>query len=171
MAIDILDRIGQKVPEVKQAGFMIERDDEVIRTNPPQLLKLGEQSATMSADFGDTTYRYLLYLYAQKLGSTANQLDVLDVIWQREVVAPAIPHEPSESELLDSWDRYLEEHWGELVAQYKGKYVAIWKDAVYDSDEDIGVLAERVYAALGYCPIFMPYIGDKEQVYTFISPL
>jgi len=41
-----------------------------------------------------------------------------------------IPQEPSEEELLDSWDRYLAEHWDELAAQYKGKYVAIWKDGL-----------------------------------------
>ena len=77
----------------------------------------------------------------------------------------------SEEELLDSWDRYLEEHRDELVAQYKGKYVAIWNDTVYDSDEDLGALAERVYTALGYRSIFMPYIGEKERVSEFTTPL
>ena len=74
-------------------------------------------------------------------------------------------------ELLDSWEKYLEEHWDDLVAQQKGKYVAIWNNDVYDSDEDLAALAERVYATLGYRPIFMPYIGDREQVYEFSPSL
>lgn len=85
-------------------------------------------------------------------------------------VSPSVPHQPSEDELLDSWEKYLEEHWDELVAQYKGKYVAIWSNDVYDSDEDLGALAKRVYAALGYRPIFMPYIGKQRMVAEFLSP-
>lgn len=77
----------------------------------------------------------------------------------------------SEDELLDYWDRYLEEHWDDLVVQYKGKYVAIWNNDVYDSDEDLAALAERVYAALGYRPIFMPYIGKQRRVAEFFSPV
>lgn len=96
--------------------------------------------------------------------------NIFEVIWPREEDISAVSEEPSEEELLDSWDQYLAEHWEELVAQYKGKYVAIWNNSVYDSDEDLGALAERVYASLGYRPIFMPYIGDIEQVYEFTSP-
>ena len=58
-----------------------------------------------------------------------------------------IKHEPSEEELLDSWDRYLEEHWDELVARYKGKYVAIWKGNVYDSDEACSGFFQPAYKA------------------------
>jgi hypothetical protein len=96
--------------------------------------------------------------------------NIFEVIWPREEDVSTVSEEPSEEELLDSWDRYLAEHWDELAAQYKGKYVAIWNNSVYDSDKDLTALAERVYAALGYRPIFMPYIGDKEQVYEFTSP-
>lgn len=166
MVINVLDRIGQKVAKGKQADFFIEPADEVIQAKPSRLLEPHEQSTTVSGVFLDTTCRHLFRWY--EIGSTANSLKVT---WQQEEDVSAITHEPSEDELLDSWDRYLAEHWDELVAQYKGKYVAIWKGTVYDSDEDLPTLAERVYAALGYRPIFMPYIGEKEQVYEFTSPL
>jgi len=92
-------------------------------------------------------------------------LNPLRVVWGREEQVP------SEKELLESWDRYLEEHWDELEAKYKGKYVAIWEGTVYDSDADLAALAERVYSTLGYRPIFMPYIGKRKSVAEFFSPV
>lgn len=165
MGIDVLDRTGRRVAEGKQANFVIGLADVVIWPGPPRLLDLKEQSTSVSAVFVDTR-RCLLHWYMREMGSIANPLDV---IWRQDEDISAVPREPSEGELLNSWNRYLEEHRAELVAEYKGKYVAIWKDSVYDSDEDLAALAERVYTALGYRPIFMPYIADKEQIYEFIS--
>ena len=93
------------------------------------------------------------------------------MVWERKEEIPAVSTERSEKELLDSWERYLEEHWDELSAKYKGRYIAIWEDTVYDSDKDLVALAERVYAALGYRPIFMPHIGKQKSVAQFFSPL
>lgn len=165
MAIKMLDPTEQKVAERKQANFVIELADRVIQVKPPQLLRFDEQSTTVSGVFVDAI---LHHWYTWQLMSTANPLAV---IWQRKEDVSAVPHEPSEEELLDSWNRYLEEHRDELVAQYKGKYVAIWKDAVYDSDEDLAALAERVYTALGYRRIFMPHIGEQRRVAEFLSPV
>jgi len=118
--------------------------------------------ATAFVDIGQKRYCYVW--------NRSPILNPLQVVWQREEQAPPVSTKLSEKELLDSWDRYLEEHWDELEAKYKGKFVAIWEGTVYDSDADLAALAERVYSTLGYRPIFMPYIGDKEQFYTFTSP-
>ena len=167
MTIDVLDGLGRKVAKGKQAGFVTELGDELIEIEPTQLLELQEQRTAVSAVFLNTMHRYFsLYWHTSEVSSIAN---LLDVVWQRDE-DKTVSREPSEEELLDSWDRYLEEHWDELAARYRGKYVAIWKDIVSDSDEDLAALATRVYATLGYRPIFMPYIGEKEQVYEFTSP-
>ena len=129
-----------------------------------QLLSVGHpiSEATAFVDIGQRWY------YSVWKGSPA--LNPLQVVWERKEQTPVVSTEFSEKELLDSWDKYLEEHWDELATKYKGKYVAIWEGDVYDSDVDLAALAERVYTALGYRPIFMPYISDKEQVYEFTSP-
>ncbi len=101
-------------------------------------------------------------------GPALNRLQVGGGI---EEQALPVSIELSEKELLDFWDRYLEEHWDELEDKYKGKYVAIWQDTVYDSDIDLAALAERVYSTLGYHPIFMPYIGKHRGVADFLSPI
>lgn len=121
-----------------------------------QLLSVGHpiSGATAFVDIGQRWYWK---------GSPA--LNPLQVVWEREEQAP------SEKELLESWDRYLEEHWDELEAKYKEKYVAIWEGTVYDSDADLAALAERVYSTLGYRPIFMPYIGKRRSVAEFFSPV
>jgi len=121
------------------------------------LLSIGHpiSGATAFVDIGQRCYVWK--------GSPA--LNPLQVVWEREEQAP------SEKELLESWDRYLEEHWDELEAKYKEKYVAIWEGTVYDSDADLAVLAERVYSTLGYRPIFMPYIGKRRSVAEFLSPV
>ena len=75
----------------------------------------------------------------------------------------------AERTLLDSWRHYLYENQSELISKYSGKYVAIWENQVYDSNKDLAALAKRVYSKLGYRPVFMPYIADKEQVYKFVS--
>jgi len=85
----------------------------------------------------------------------------------REDVEVSAEH--TEDELLLSWEQYWEKHKDELFAKYKGKYVAICNDEVYDSDEDLTALAQRVYEALGYRPIFMPYVGEEKQIYYFHS--
>ncbi len=77
-----------------------------------------------------------------------------------------------EASLLESWGNYLDEHWDELRQKYEGKYIAIWEGSVFDSDFDIGKLAQRVYSELGYRPIFMPFIGkNKIQTYELTSPI
>lgn len=102
------------------------------------------------------------YCYVSKGSLTLNPLKVVGGREERI---------PSEKELLESWDQYLEEHWGELEAKYKGKYVAIWEGTVYDSDPDLAALAKRVYSTLGYRSIFMPYIGKRRSVAEFLSPV
>jgi hypothetical protein len=101
------------------------------------------------------------YCYGCNITAVQNPIQI---IWERR------ENPPSESELLESWDQYLKEHWEELVEQYNGKYVAIYENTVYDSDIDLATLANRVYSNLGYRPIFMPYIGEREGVAEFLSP-
>jgi len=166
MDIAILDSAGHKVEKAEKANFFIVPPDKVIQRESPKLVEPDEQQITVLGAFIDATRSYVLQWYVAKRSSTANPFEVLE----QEAVS-SVPHQPSEDELLDSWEKYLEEHWDELVAQYKGKYVAIWNNDVYDSDEDLAALAKRVYAALGYRPIFMPYIGKQRMVAEFLSPV
>jgi len=165
MAIDTFDPVGRKLETEEEANWFAARADKVIHIKAPRFAELEEQKMTVSGAVMDATSSCLLQWYEAKQSSMANPIDVLEL----EAVPP-VPYEPSEDELLNSWERYFKEHWEELVAQHKGKYVAIWDNAVYDSDEDLAALAERVYAALGYRPIFMPYIGRRISVAEFLSP-
>jgi len=165
MRIATFDPIGRKVEEEK-ANFFIIPADSLVQRKPRELFDFDIQQITVSGAFVDATDSYVIQWYAAKPSSMANPSEVLE---QETVLS--IPHQPSEDELLDSWEKYLEEHWDDLVARYKGKYVAIWNNDVYDSDEDLAALADRVYATLGYHPIFMPYIGKQRRVAEFLSPV
>ena len=144
-------------PGTMRIGVSVE--DVSITSATEQLLSFGHpiSGATAFVDISQNSY-----CYVWKESPTLNPLQV---VWEREEQVP------SEKELLESWDRYLEEHWDELEAKYKGKYVAIWEGTVYDSDADLVALAERVYSTLGYRPIFMPYIGKRISVAEFLSPV
>ncbi len=144
-------------PGTMRIGVSVE--DVSVASVAGQLLSVGHSisGATAFVDIGQRQYCYV------SKGSPA--LNPLQVVWERE------EQSPSEKELLESWDRYLEEHWDELEAKYKGKYVAIWEGIVYDSDADLAALAKRVYLTLGYRPIFMPYIGKRRSVAEFFSPV
>lgn len=166
MTIATFDPIGRKVETEEKANFFIIAADRVVQGKPLELFDFDVQQITVSGTVVNATPSYALQWYATKLSSMANPSEVLE---QETVLS--VPHQPSEDELLDSWEKYLEEHWDELVAQHKGVYVAIWNGEVYASDEDLAALADRVYADLGYRPIFMPYIGKQRMVAEFLSPM
>lgn len=167
MAVKNLDYTDQKLVD-EHGGFRSERADMVIWGESPTLVEFKEQSTRVSTTIFDAMKSHILSWYISEIFSAAYSLEISER--QEEDVAAA-SRKPSEQDLLHSWDQYLHEHWHELATKFMGKYVAIWDDAVFDSDENLGALAERVYTALGYRPIFMPYIGEKEQVYEFISPV
>lgn len=166
MAIATFDPIGRKVETEEKANFFIIPADRIIQGEPRESFDFDVQQITVSGAFVDATHSYVIQWYSTKLSSMANPSEVLE---QKTVLS--VPHQPSEDELLDSWEKYLKEHWDDLVARYKGKYVAIWNSDVYDNDEDLAALADRVYATLGYRPIFMPYIGKQRRVAEFLSPM
>ena len=166
MAIATFDPIGRKVETEEKANFFIIPADRMVRGKPLELFDFGIQQTTVSGAFVDITPSYALQWYATKLSSMANPSEVLE---QETVLS--VPHQPSEDELLDSWEKYLEEHWDDLVVKHKGEYVAIWNGEVYDHGKDLAALADRVYATLGYRPIFMPYIGKQRKVAEFLSPV
>jgi len=166
MDIATFDPIGQKVETEEEADFSIILADRAIQGEPPELFDFDVQKITVSGATVDATPIYALQWYATKPSSIANPFEVLE----QETVS-SVPHQPSEDELLDSWEKYLKEHWDDLVAKHEGEYVAIWKGEVYANDKDLAALADRVYANLGYRPIFMPYIGKQRKVAEFLSPV
>jgi hypothetical protein len=137
-------------------GFTV--DDESVVYASEQLSSLSYPISDATA-FIDIGQRWHCYGW-----KGAAVLNPLQIVWESEEPPP------SEKELVESWDRYLEEHRAELEAKYKGKYVAIYEDTVYDSDIDLAALAKRVYSTLGYRQIFMPYIGKHKSVAEFLSP-
>jgi len=58
----------------------------------------------------------------------------------------------------------------ELLKTHKGKRVAVYKGQVVDSAENVGDLAERVYARLGYQEIYMDEVPEEPRVYRIPSP-
>jgi hypothetical protein len=49
----------------------------------------------------------------------------------------------------------------ELVANYRGRYVAIHDGCVVDSDTDDIALVQRVHARVGYVPIHVGLVSDS----------
>ena len=168
MVIKTIDRNGQELGKPRTFMLLGESSYAVFPTEFPAAVKFWEQVEAGTCFYGDFSESQTLRLYTWEMVSSAHKLNV---IRQPEEDLAATVRRPSEEELLDKWDKYLHKHWHELISLFPGRYVAIWNDAVFDSDEDLAALAERVYAALGYQPIFMPYISEKEQLYGFIPPM
>jgi len=57
-----------------------------------------------------------------------------------------------------------------LTRRYEGKYIAIWKNDVIDSDTSFSQLAKRVYEKIGYVSVFMPFVTSKRRILRFESP-
>lgn len=57
-----------------------------------------------------------------------------------------------------------------LETGYKGKFVAIFRERIVDSDEDNGELAKRVYGKYGYVPIYMGKVQRKRRIVEIPSP-
>jgi hypothetical protein len=49
------------------------------------------------------------------------------------------------------------------LEEYEGKYIALLKGEVYDSDTDFSTLAKRVYDKLGYNAVFMTRVIKNEK--------
>ncbi|MCI0474855.1 MAG: DUF5678 domain-containing protein [Anaerolineales bacterium] len=58
----------------------------------------------------------------------------------------------------------------ELLKTHKEKWIAVYQGQVVDSAENVGDLAERVYARLGYRAIFMSQVLEEPRVYRLPSP-
>lgn len=169
MPIKVLERDTELLSELESEDFGYERDYMPREFKFSKLFKSTEfgwcQSITGSAclvDPIDTIFAWSI----SKLGSGAHPPETIG-----QLGIARRSRQLSEQELLDSWESYLHRHLDELKGRFRGKYVAIWNDEVIDSDDDLATLAERVYATIGYRPIFMPYIGDEDQLYEFASPL
>ena len=166
MPIAVLERDARMPDKTEHADFQYERDYMLGTLVYPGAIDFGQcQSITGSAclvDPIDTIFAWSI----SKLGSGAHPPETIE-----QLGIARRSRQLSEQELLDSWESYLHRHLDELKGRFRGKYVAIWNDEVIDSDDDLATLAERVYATIGYRPIFMPYIGDEDQLYEFASPL
>ncbi len=81
---------------------------------------------------------------------------------------PEVDGEPVDSfeDSLAFFDRHREE----LLKDYEGKYVAIIKREVVDSDVDWRELAIRVYKKYGYRDIYMPKVERNPQPVRIRSP-
>jgi len=167
MAIRVLERDAELLTELESEGFRYERDymPRELKSSKSTEFGCSQQSITGSArliDALEPVFAWLIF----KCASGAHPPEAI----KQGGIAPH-PRQLSEQELLHSWESYLHRHLDELKGRFWGKYVAIWNDEVIDSDDDLATLAERVYATIGYRPIFMPYIGDEDQLYEFTSPL
>ena len=83
-----------------------------------------------------------------------------------------LSEEKSDETLLEFEEArsYFRRNRKKLLAEYQGKYIAIFGSQVVDSDEDFGSLAERVYRKLGYRAIYMPKVVVEPTVIRIPSP-
>ena len=49
-----------------------------------------------------------------------------------------------------------------LVDEYFGKYVAVYRGNIVDSDNDEGELALRFYRTFGYVPVYIHKVGTED---------
>ena len=59
---------------------------------------------------------------------------------------------------------FFEKNKADLERGFYGKYVAIWRDTILDTDTNFSSLAGRVYQQYGYLPIYMPLVGQKPEL-------
>lgn len=57
-----------------------------------------------------------------------------------------------------------------LVAEYKGKYIAILDGRIIDADADFSSLTERVFRQEECRDIFMPKVAEGPEVVNIPSP-
>lgn len=77
---------------------------------------------------------------------------------------------PKDAHILDLAENYYKKHKESLLAEYKGKYIAILDNKVVGADKDFSTLARKVYAKYGYQTIYMPYVDVKERIVRVPSP-
>ncbi len=66
--------------------------------------------------------------------------------------------------VFESNREYFYAHKAELLRRYRNKYVAIWNEAVVDSDRDRLALLHRVRATIGYVPVFVKHVSEHPRV-------
>lgn len=75
-----------------------------------------------------------------------------------------------DAHILDLAENYYKKHKESLLAEYKGKYIAILNNKVVGADKDFSTLAGRVNEKYGYQTIYMPYVDVKERIVRVPSP-
>jgi hypothetical protein len=66
------------------------------------------------------------------------------------------PNAQFEAERQAFWNQFHE-----LLQQYAGRYVAVHRGQVIDSDEDERRLIRRVYETLGYVPVYIQRVSPE----------
>jgi len=59
--------------------------------------------------------------------------------------------------------RYYQSHQTELIARFEGKYLAIIREEIVDSDSDWRRLSKRTYNKYGNKPMFMPFVSAEPE--------
>jgi hypothetical protein len=121
----------------------------------------------------------------QELLQTVRQLpaaraaEVLD--FAQFLVARPAPPAGNGGEVQSDWDRQAEQidqeqriyerRHSELLAQYRGRYIAMRHGDVVDVDSDMTDLSSRIRARFGNEPVLMKLVqSDPRQTYTIRSP-
>lgn len=106
-----------------------------------------------------------------QLGATFEQLvQLLTEYYPWVCPEHATRIEPATKSAFDEGKEYFERNKEFLTRRYEGKYIAIWKNDVLDSDTSFSSLAQRVYEKLGYVSIYIPFVTSKPRVLRFESP-
>ena len=78
----------------------------------------------------------------------------------------AVPRSPDgeQESTFQAAVNYFQDHLEEFLGEYEGRYVAIVKGQVVDSDQDWELLARRMYKGWGHQSIFMPKVERERRV-------
>jgi hypothetical protein len=66
---------------------------------------------------------------------------------------------------------YFNSHREELLRDYRGKWIAIIRGTVVDTDDEFAALAQRVYSKYGYRAILMTRVETETPLVNLYSPI
>lgn len=85
-------------------------------------------------------------------------------------ILPAEGSQPADCVKFEEAKKYFEENKAQLLAKYRGMFIAIMASSVVDQDKDFSELAKRVYEKFGYQAIYMPFVQSEPAVLRIPSP-
>ena len=88
----------------------------------------------------------------------------------KKPLASEVPSRELADEATNADRQAFERQRTQLMRRYAGKFVAILKRRVVDSDVDDEALARRLFERCGNVPFYIARVEDTPSIYEFPSP-